>query len=504
MSVRDDRVVTTFIPCSSLSGVLFVPDEAVLPGPACFESPEMWSEQGWLRMRDEVSNLDAEGAVRALTVARRSRARADALEARALARLQELRDGSRYVAEEAALELRVSRQAAERRIDCARNLVERLPRTLAALHDGEYEAYTASKIVDVTEHLDVEKAREVDERLDEEVRGGQFAPGDASQIRRAARRLVQRVDPDGQAVRARRARAGRKVELVAGEDAMSTLYLDLPAEVAATAYARIDRDARSLRNNGDERTLEQLRADVAAALLLGRSTGATDDGATASSSNVGAMVYLHMPIDTALCMSDDGAELAGYGPVPGPIAREIATHPGSVWRKVLTDPGSGVPQDISRRRRPTQAMRELVAARDRECPYCHRPAQRCDFDHFTARSAGGETSSRNGGPKCECHHYLKDEPGWRLDYDPETLTATITSPTGRTYTKKNRPIIGKSRSRAAPQRRPKSKSGPETEIAIPGPRQSGDALLSEASARSGHDAPPDDPEPDAPPDDPPF
>ncbi|MPY98846.1 MAG: DUF222 domain-containing protein [Actinophytocola sp.] len=419
-------------------------------------------------MRHEVDRLNADDAVHALTVARRSRARADALEARALARLHELRDGSRYVAEEAALELRVSHQSAQRRLERARNLVERLPRTLEAMQDGEYEAYTASKIIDVTEHLDAGKARDVDARLDEKVRDGQFAPGDASQIRRAARRLVQQVDPDGQAVRARRARAGRKVELVAGEDAMSTLYLDLPAEVAATAYARIDRDARSLRNNGDERTLEQLRADVAAALLLAQPTGTTtDDGDTASSSGVGAMVYLHMPIDTALAMSDEGAELSGHGPIPGPIAREIATNPGSVWRRVLTDPGSGVPQDISRRRRPTQVMRELVAARDRECPYCRRPAQRCDFDHLTARSSGGETSTRNGGPKCEYHHYLKDEPGWRLDYDPETQTAMIISPTGRTYTKKNRPINGIPKQRPTPE----AVSNLEPDIAIPEQRK---------------------------------
>ncbi len=455
--------MTSFVPVLTSAGSLFVPDAVAPPAPEQeFALPVEWVEQLWLRLREDVKCLDADDTIRALGVARRSRARADALEARALARLHELRDGSRYVAEEAALELRVSHQSAQRRIERARNLVERLPRTLAAMQDGEYEAYTASKIVDVTEHLDIEKAREVDIRLDEKVRDGLFAPGDASQIRRAARKLVQQIDPDGQAVRARRARAGRKVELVAGEDAMSTLYLDLPAEVAATAYARIDRDARHLRNNGDERTLEQLRADVAAALLLSETT-TTNDGDAASSSSVGAMVYLHMPIDTALGTSDEGAALSDYGPIPGPIAREIATNPGSVWRKVLTDPGSGVPQDISRRRKPTQAMRELVAARDRECPYCHRPAQRCDFDHLTGWSTGGETSARNGGAKCEYHHYLKDEPGWRLDYDPETQTATIISPTGRTYTKKNQTIKGIPKPREAPE----SASSSEPDIAIP-------------------------------------
>ena len=442
--------MTTFVPAASPSGMLFLPDGMAGLAHEEVDPPAEWSEQEWLRLGDEVSELDADDMIRALGVATRVRARADALETRALARLHALRNGSRYVAEEAALELRVSRQVARRRVDRSVALVERLPRTLAAMADGAYEAYAASKIVDVTDNLSLAHAREVDVRLDEQVRGGCVAPCDATQLRRAARRLAQQVDPDGQAMRARRAREGRKVELVAGEDAMATLYLDLPAEVAGTAYARIDRDARALRNSGDQRTLDQLRADISAALLLGQA-------GTGPSPGVGAQVYLHMPIDTALTMSDDGAELSGYGPIPGPIARDIAMNPNSVWRKVLTDPGSGVARDISRRRRPTQAMRELIAARDRECPYCHRPARRCDFDHLTEWSTSGETSARNGGAKCEHHHYLKDEPGWRLDYDAESGTATITTPTGRTYTKK-RGTLTTRRPRAAPN------------IAVPQPR----------------------------------
>jgi hypothetical protein len=80
------------------------------------------------------------------------------------------------------------------------------------------------------------------------------------------------------------------------------------------------------------------------------------------------MVFLHLPADTALGMSDDGCELAGYGPLPGPIAREIMTNPHSLWRTVFTDPGSGAVHDIGRRRyRPTAAIRDLVAVRDAEC-----------------------------------------------------------------------------------------------------------------------------------------
>ncbi|MCP2255775.1 hypothetical protein LY13_004557 [Prauserella aidingensis] len=39
------------------------------------------------------------------------------------------------------------------------------------------------------------------------------------------------------------------------------------------------------------------------------------------------MVHLHMPIDTALTITDDGCELDGYGPIPAPIARDIMTNP---------------------------------------------------------------------------------------------------------------------------------------------------------------------------------
>jgi len=119
-------------------------------------------------------------------------------------------------------------------------------------------------------------------------------------------------------------------------------------------------------------------------------------------------------------------------------------------------------------------MRDLIAARDRECPYCQRPARHCDVDHLTDWHTSRETSARNAGAKCEYHHYLKDEPGWRLDYDPGTQTATIITPTGRTYIKKKRPII-----------EPKSRS----DIPIPHQRQPAKASTPDANAPPADDPP---------------
>lgn len=284
--------------------------------------------------------------------------------------------------------------------------------------------------------LDDARARQIDAQLAAKLAQGRLRFTDPSSLVKATRRLVNALDPDGQAERARKARAGRKVVLIPGENATSTLAADLPAGVAASAYARVDAMARKIRNRGDQRTLEQLRADVFADLLLGHDPGV-------SAPQGAALVFLHMPVDTALTMSDHGCELSGYGPLPGAVAREIMTRPDSVLRTVLTDSATGAVRDLGRtRRRPSVFLRDFVAARDRECSGvgCHRPAQRCDFDHLADWHESGATADRNGGAKCERCHCRKDKPGWTHTHHPDTGTSTITTPTGRTYTTTTEPI----------------------------------------------------------------
>nr|WP_246361276.1 HNH endonuclease signature motif containing protein [Haloechinothrix aidingensis] len=401
--------------------------------PAVAFTPE---EQAEIRCRtftgEQVGELSAEQVIETLAAARRIRAHTDAIEAHALARLDQLRGGDRYVADEAALELRVSRHTAALRLHRARQLTQRMPRVLAAMEAGQIEAHAAGRVVEATDTVEDQRARQVDTQLAEKLDSGRVSATNPANLARAARRLVEQADPEGQATRARQARAGRKVELLPGEDGLSTLAAELPAEVAASAYARIDAMAHRARHRGDERTLDQLRADIHATLLLGQDPDVAVPEAAAT-------VFLHMPVDAALGMTDTGCELSGYGPLPAPIARQIMGSEDSVWRKVLTDPASGAVLDVGRRRyRPTTAIRDLVAVRDAECtaPGCHRPAQHSDYDHLHGwgRGQNGSTAEANGGAKCRWHHRMKDHPHWTLHHNPSSGTSTITTPTGRRYT----------------------------------------------------------------------
>jgi len=272
---------------------------------------------------------------------------------------------------------------------------------------------------------------ELTRQVDDEI-ADRLKDKDPASIRRIARKAVLKIDPDGSLKRAEARREDRRVELLHEDDAMATLTAYLPAEVASAGYQRINDIARGLKTGDEVRSLDQLRADVFADLVVGKS-----DHGTA----VAAQVFLYMPIDTALGMTEEGCELAGHGPIPGDIARQIMNDPNSVWRKVLTDPISGAVLDVGRTQyRTPQALADLVHARDRECrmPGCHRPAQVGDIDHHRPWAHGGETNHSNLDCFCRYHHRLKDQPGWSYEVNPETGEFTVTTPTSRHYSSSTR------------------------------------------------------------------
>jgi Domain of unknown function (DUF222)/HNH endonuclease len=355
---------------------------------------------------------------------------AQALQVRLIARLSTIRNDDRAVSAEIALELGVSRHTAQRRVALSDALLTRLPGTLAQLESGTADLYKCEKIDEATAPLSDNKCRELDTRL-----APRLAGKDPTQIRRAARDLVHRIDGEGANARARKRRRDRKVVLSHEDDAMATLLVYLPAEIAAAVYARLDTIARKLKREGDDRTLDQLRADVLAELLLGTSSG---HGTVLSS------IFLHVPIGTALGITEHGAFLEGHGQIPGEIARQIMQDKNSVWRKIITDPASGAVLDVGRkRRRPPAALRDFGKARDRECrmPTCHRPAQHSEIDHSQPWRDNGTTNDRNLDSLCKHDNLLKEKPGWNFRHDPATGDLAITTPTGRTYHAPPEPLI---------------------------------------------------------------
>ncbi|WP_051897795.1 HNH endonuclease [Sciscionella sediminilitoris] len=152
--------------------------------------------------------------------------------------------------------------------------------------------------------------------------------------------------------------------------------------------------------------------------------------------SVCTVVNVHVPLGTALHLSEDNATIDGMGELPAYIAHRLLTDPNNVVRKVLTDPDTGVVQGLGRKRyRPSRRQRDFVHARDRHCrtPGCGRAIVEMDHVKQWHRDQG-TTDPANLQGLCRLDHRLKRIPEWKHQLDPATARLTITTPTGRAYT----------------------------------------------------------------------
>ena len=347
---------------------------------------------------------------------------------RALAEFARYGGSARSVIAEAALEIRMSEKYLGSQLALAQALDTRLPHTQAAMGRGELNEYEANAVAELTAPLSDEQARQVDQIL--ALRLKKKHPRD---FRGAVRRIVHNVDPDGTDRRAKAKRADRNVSLIHQDDTMATLLAKLPVEQASAIYSSVDLAAKALRKNDKTRTLDQLRADVFAERLLAAANG---------DASLRPLVYVYVDLLTLIGLNETPGYLPGHGPIPAWLARTIATDPKATWTRLITDADTGQLLSVGRTKyRPPADLDEFVRVRARTCqtPGCNRPAQFSDIDHTTGWAHGGETSADDLRGRCEHHHYLKDEPGWRYEAGPGGST-TITTPHGRTYTSEPEPF----------------------------------------------------------------
>ncbi|MGH8573351.1 MAG: DUF222 domain-containing protein, partial [Gammaproteobacteria bacterium] len=176
--------------------------------------------------------------------------------------------------------------------------------------------------------------------------------GTAPQLRQAVKRAVLQIDPEGGQARYRQRRAERRIVFTPSDDGMAELWAYLPAAAASAIYETVQVTARRAKTPDDRRTADQRRADAFIDLLLG-------EGATGPV----AQVQMTVPASTLLGLDDVPGELAGYGPIPANLARELAAD--ATWRRLLTDPASGALLDYGRSTyRPPAALADFVRARD--------------------------------------------------------------------------------------------------------------------------------------------
>jgi hypothetical protein len=351
----------------------------------------------------------------------RGKAVLEARSQQALARLHELdNSGKDYVAEEVAVVLRLAPTTAMARLHQAAEHVARLPRMMELLELGQTSPLHLKVLAEATRDLAPELVAQVEARLLE--RAEYLTVGE---FRSAARRFAARLDPRITEKQHVDRVTQRRVEHFADEHGMATVWAYLPAPGAAKLMAAVDAHAHALVDEpGAERTLDQKRADVLtdlADLALGH-----PDLASANRPAVQVTVAL----STLLGCDDAPGELAGYGPIPAALAREIAADPNGTWQRLVTDTAGRV-LDASRSYSPPPRLRDHVIARDPTCrfPGCRRNACRCELDHLIPYPRGS-TAVENLHPLCPRHHHLKHEAGWRVQRSGDGTT-TWTTPTGR-------------------------------------------------------------------------
>lgn len=363
-----------------------------------------------------------------------------------LHRRRELERCERFVADEVACRLACTRRAAEGMVGLALGLV-RLPEVGAALARGEIDTRKAHVITGDLVGRPDDVARRASVTVLTEA-SGITAP----QVRARLRRLELEADPDGAERRHERARRDRHVELAPTDDSMAWLTALLPADDAMAVWTSLTALADAA-PAGDARGMDARRADALVDLATRwLEAGVCPDGPLPTRHGRRPHLQLTASATAILGLDDCPAELAGYGPVPAPMARRMAAR--STWEPLLVDGTTGrLLARGPRVYRPTDALVRHVVDRDVTCrfPGCRMQAARCDLDHVepfdhgatgdgevapgSGADAGvtGGTTPENLQALCRHHHLAKTHGGWSVTRDDPTGTTSWRAPTGHRY-----------------------------------------------------------------------
>ena len=206
-----------------------------------------------------------------------------------------------------------------------------------------------------------------------------------------------------------RAEADRRVTCRPAPDVMTHVSALLPVKQGVAVYAALRAEADRLTAAGDPRGRGQIMAD----LLFQRVVSPTNEG----TARVGVTLEVVVSDRVLLGLEDGAAHVEGYGPIPGDLARELATDAElavairRLYAAAGHRPAGG---DGLEARRPSH--RPWPGSSTCATGSAARPGA-------TPRSATGTTSSRstraasrragNGQGLCEQCNHAKQAAGWR-------------------------------------------------------------------------------------------
>jgi Domain of unknown function (DUF222) len=315
------------------------------------------------------------------------------------------------------LMLNASGRYADNWIGEACELAALLPRTLAEVCAGRLTRYRAMVILNQLSGLSGEELAGAEDDVLTVAAG--LTP---AKLREKAQRTVARINPEAVIKRRKVEHKRRFVAVQPAADGMAYLSAYLAAEDAHAIFGIVDTAARTAKAPGDERTIDERRADALRDLICHPESG---------EKRIRWQGQLLVPLGTALGLNGEPGYLPGHGPIPAEVCRELAAD--ATWRRILTDPVTNTTLDVAPNRyRPGAQLSRLIHFRDKTCrwPGCNRT--KVDTDHTIRREHGGLTVRVNLGDFCEHHHDLKDSPGWKVVQDDDGIF-TIITPSGRVY-----------------------------------------------------------------------
>ena len=266
-------------------------------------------------------------------------------------------------------------------------------------------------------------------------------------LKRLAEKLVIAAEPEQAEARCAQARADRGLEVRPMGDGMALLTALLPAPAAVMVFTVVDALAGTSRCAGDDRNVHQRRADAFTGVFdTIAARGAPPDGtALPRKHRRRAEIQVTVAATTLLGLDELPGELAGFGPIPASMARDIARD--GTWRRLLTDPVTGtLVERGTATYEPGTDLAAFVIARDVTCTFmgCGQPAWRSELDHRDPfdpeRPAHEQTTADNLDARCKHHHERKTSGGWSVRKIAESGACEWTDPLGITFTRLAIPI----------------------------------------------------------------